>query len=98
MKGKHSSYPRKHAAIKIKPRDLDVGNDARLERVDDKPYFFLNTSMLQIVLHNFRVIFLAYVLVFRWMRSMKILTQWIVSQWESCLIFGANRCMSLAAY
>lgn len=98
MKGKHSSYPRKHAAIKIKPRDLDVGNDARLERADDKPYIFLNTSMLQIVLHNFRVIFLAYVLVFRWMRSMKILTQWIVSQWESCLIFGASRCMSLAAY
>lgn len=53
-----------------------------------------NTYMLFIVLHNFRVIFLAYVFVFRWMRSMKILTQWIVSQWESCHIFGANHCMS----
>lgn len=54
--------------------------------------------MLLIVLHNFRVIFLAYVFVFRSMRSMKILTQWIVSQWESYLIFGASHCMSLAAY
>lgn len=40
MKMKHSSCPRKCAALKVKPRDLDVSNNGKLERIDDRPYFF----------------------------------------------------------
>lgn len=40
MKRKHNSCPRKCVALKVKPRDLNVSNNGRLETANYKPYFF----------------------------------------------------------
>lgn len=58
MKRKHSSCPRKCVAFKVKPRDLNVSNNGRLETANYKPCFF-KYFVLLFVVNNF----LAYALV-----------------------------------